>query len=206
MRLYRRCEAVIFRLRRTVPFLARRSPQGETMSMRKIDLCRTGLRSALCACLCLALWTRSEAFTQVTISTAAPAGIEKTFLAATTAQFDGTVIPNPLASNTYSLILYGPNANYNAPEPPPSNLEEALSLGATVYIYGFANGMTYQQTQEIGTVGFLGNLCGAATNYDLVETSTKTFDRNTCQDVVATIENQLFELSLSTPTPLPPEP
>ena len=77
----------------------------------------------------------SGAYTQVQISTGAPTGIEENFIAATTAQFTGKVIKNPLAAHTYSLILYGLNPSYQAPEPPPTNLEQALSLGATVYVY-----------------------------------------------------------------------
>lgn len=143
-------------------------------------------------------------FIQVYISTAAPVNLEKNFLASATTQNLAKIIPNPLAANTYSLILYGPNPAYQAPPPPPTTLEQALSLGSSVYVYGFANGMTYERSKTEGTIGAYGNLCGSATNFMLTQASTTTFNRFTCEDTLATIENFLFQLSLSTPPVIPP--
>src|SRR5882724_8046489 len=42
-----------------------------------------------------------NAYTTVTISTAAPVGLEKKFIAQTTTQFQSSLFVNPLASNTY---------------------------------------------------------------------------------------------------------
>jgi hypothetical protein len=142
-------------------------------------------------------------YTVVTISTSAPQGLETSFIASTTNQYLSTLFVNPLFAGTYQLLLYGQNPDYN---PPPTTLEDALSLGATVYVYGFANGMTYQQTQIESMTVMMGSLCASATDFNLVNTSTMTFDTNTCFDVISTIEDSLYELSLSTPTPLPPEP
>lgn len=144
----------------------------------------------------------SQAYTVVTISTGAPTNLEKQFLAATTAQFQGVVTPNPFASNTYALKLFGLNPAYKASV--PLTFEQSLSLGATVYVYGFANGMTYQQQVEEGSIGTLGNLCDSATAFMLLQTTPASFDRSTCQDVIATIMNQLFQMSLSTPAVIPP--
>lgn len=141
--------------------------------------------------------------TQVVISTGAPAGLEKSFLATTTTQYLAKLTANPLAANTYSLILYGPNPAYQAPAPPPTTLEQALSLGSSVYVYGFANGMTYERGKTEGTIGAYGNLCGSATSFMLTQASTTTFNRSTCEDTLATIENFLFQLSLSTPPVIP---
>jgi hypothetical protein len=143
-----------------------------------------------------------QAYTVVTISTGAPTNLEKQFLASTTAQFQGLVTPNPSASNTYALKLFGLNPNYKASA--PLTLEQSLFLGATVYVYGFANGMTYQQQVEEGSIGTLGNLCDSATAFMLLQASPASFDRSTCQDVIATIMNQLFQMSLSTPSVIPP--
>lgn len=156
--------------------------------------------------LLFTLCSFTQAFTQVTISTGAPSSLEANFISATTQQFESVVVKNPLAANTYAIKLFGLNPAYNAPEAPPSNLEQALSLGATVYVYGFANGMTYQENVVQSMVGTLSNLCESATSFMLVQTSSNTFDRSTCQDTLGTLLDQLFTLSLSTPTPLPPEP
>lgn len=149
---------------------------------------------------------QASAFTQVLVSTAAPVGIEQQFLASTTNQYLSQLIVNPLAANTYQLKILGLNPTYN---PPPSNtslLSTIIQLSTQSFGYGFADGMTYQQNAEEGVVGVQGNLCASATFFVLTQTSTKTFDRSTCQDVIATIETQLFQMSLSTPTVFPPEP
>jgi len=157
--------------------------------------------SAISFVLSLTLVGNSQAYTVVQTSTSAPRGLETSFIAATTNQFLSTLFVNPLFAGTYQLTLLGVNPNYN---PPPTTLEQSLSLGATVYVYGFVDGMTYQQHVEEKSVGFEGSLCSAATNFNLVNTTTATFDTNTCLDMISTIEDQLYEMSLSTPTPIPP--
>lgn len=145
-------------------------------------------------------------YSVVQLSTAAPLGLEAQFIAATTTQFTATVTSNPFFAGTYQISLLGLNPTYN-PLITNAQLLEQINLDtqyiATVdsytYVYGYAQGMTDQQTTEEGFVGSLGNLCGSPTNYALIQTTTGTFSQATCQDVVATIENQLFDLSLSTP-------
>lgn len=161
------------------------------------------------------------AFTQVTVSTAAPASIEQTFLASTTNQFLSVLKSNPLFPDTYSIQLLGLNPNFVAPSTATcfqldvsvdtTTLQNSLnSLVASApqviadpLAYGFVSGMTYQQNNEQGVVALMANLCGSATNFMLVQTTTATFNKATCQDTLITVANQIFELSLSTPTPLP---
>jgi hypothetical protein len=135
------------------------------------------------------------AFQGYNVVTTTDAATETTFLSATTAQFAANVIINPFVPGTYQINLFGPNPLFN---PLPTTLQQALSLGSTVYAYGWASGVNYQQTQEESFIGAMGNLCGSATNYNLTQTNSSTFDNATCQDVIGTIENQLFEESLST--------
>lgn len=145
----------------------------------------------------------ASAFTQVIVSTAAPIGTESAFLIAMQQQFNVKVVSNPLAANTYAVTLYGLNPNYQAPTPPPTNLQEALLLGATVYVYGFANGMQYQQTMEEGLVQGYAVLCSMPSQFNLNATTANTFDLATCEDTLGTINRSLFEQSLSTPTVIP---
>lgn len=142
------------------------------------------------------LWS----YTVVTLSTAAPQGLENTFIASTTNQFAASLFVNPLASNTYGIKLFGPNPSYNAPEPPPSNLEQALSLGATVYVYGFANGMRYQQNSDNNLVESFDVKCSSVP----IGFSTATWSTGTCHAVAEAIDSAVFQESLSTPTVIPP--
>jgi hypothetical protein len=161
----------------------------------------------------LAFGTVCEAFQgyNVVITTSAPTEAE--FLSISSNVFTAQVSSNPFIGNTYSINLLEQNPNYVLPgqvvPSAPCQLDQDVDtiVAETTWtgVYMFGSGMTYQQNQQIGLIGALGNLCGYATNYNLVETSTTTFNKNTCQDVIGTIENELFNESLSTPTVIPPE-
>lgn len=134
----------------------------------------------------------------VQMSTAAPAGTEQGFLSQISAQFNAGIVQNPLASNTYGIKIFGLNPNYQAPAPPPTTLEQALSLGSTVYVYGFAAGMGYQQHVSERLVEGFGVLCSTPIP------NIPTWDVPTCQSIAAAIDAALFQESLSTPTVIPP--
>lgn len=134
-------------------------------------------------------------YTIVTISTAAPQGLERSFLAATTNQFLATVTANPLAANTYAVKLFAPNPAYNAP---PSTLEQALSLGSTIYVYGWADGQSYQQHVHHNLVETYMVNCSTPIGF-----ATSTWDISTCQAVTGAIDEAIFQESLSTPTVVP---
>ena len=135
----------------------------------------------------------------VQMSTAAPTGTEDAFLAALEAQFIAGVTANPLASNTYSIKLYGPNPTYQAPAPPPTTLEQALSLGATVYVYGFADGQAYERKHDLDTVGHYDFNCSSPTFFGLV-----TIDTTTCFTIMGQLANDIYTQNFSTPTVIPP--
>lgn len=144
--------------------------------------------------LFLGLVGLTQAYTVVTTSNSTPPGLEQSFIAATTAQFQAVVTSNPLVSNTYSIKLLGVNPYYNAPEAPPSNLEQSLSLGATVYAYGFGAGQGYDQHVQLGIVG------NFAVNCSTPIPDVPTYDPATCQAVTGAISNAIYLQSLSTPT------
>jgi hypothetical protein len=184
-------------------FAARRS----AMFARIKTIASSGFKARLwtIGLLCsIALCARAEAYTVVTST--APATLEQALIAQIQNQFVATVFVNPLVPNTWQIKLLGVNPNYNPLVTNQQMLDATVLMSTTNFVYGFADGMTYQQKVQEGSVGFLGNLCATATYFNLIQTSSKTFDRSTCQDVITTIEDALFELSLSTPTPIPPEP
>jgi hypothetical protein len=145
----------------------------------------------------------AHGYTQVTISTGAPAGLEQQFLAATTAQFLGKVIKNPLASGTYSLILFGPNPAYN---PPPTNrdlLNALVTVDSWTYVMGWSDGEQYERQQDMTFVGSYLMQCSTPTVFDLTQASTGTWNISTCQDSLATINNSMYQLNFDTPTVVP---
>jgi hypothetical protein len=142
-----------------------------------------------------------EAYTVITVSTAATPGIEQQFIASATAQYLMDYFKNPLASNTYTLKLYGTNPNFNPLPSPPSTLQEALSLGSTIYVYGFASGMNYERSVDTSMI----------TNY-LVNCSSPSYFGATaaawngavCTAALMAAEQAIFSLATSTPPALPP--
>ena len=152
------------------------------------------------------LSAKCQAFTQVAISTGAPLGIETQFLAATTAQFNAVITKNPLAANTYSLKIYGLNPSYLSPLKDSDLLNAIVSLSTQTFVYGFADGMSYQtNVVERLDSNFVTN-CSTPSLFNLAWTSTDTFDTKTCTDVLMTVLQAMYELNLSTPPVIPPEP
>ena len=122
------------------------------------------------------------------------------FLANTTNEFIATEVPNPFVANTYQINLYGINPNYNPPITNQELFAGLLYVDTSTYVYGWAAGESYQQTAQIDQTAYLESLCSSATNFTLVQTTTATFDTNTCLDTLSTVVEQLYQLSLSTPT------
>lgn len=155
--------------------------------------------------LCLSLASsRGFAFTTVTLSSGAPSGTENAFLSSTTNQFSSKLFSNPFFPNTYQLLIYGPNPSYNPPPSTQQILTTAAAISTTTFIYGFSDGMDYQNNVSISHASTMSGLCGFATNFALMDSSTMTFDRWTCTDVLRNLINEFFQLDLSTPTPIPP--
>ena len=132
-------------------------------------------------------------------------------------QFLGTEIGNPFVANTYTINLMSLNPNYVAPGQVvpslPCQLDQDIAnmeatdvyLSTSGYVYGFADGMVYQQHSETNVVDSFAQLCASATDFNLIQATTKTWNTATCQDVATTIANQLFNLQASTPIVIPPE-
>lgn len=149
-----------------------------------------------------------NAYSTVTISPGAPVGTETAFLAATTTQFQASLITNPLFPGTYQVKLFGPNPNYNPPIINPidatSVVNTFVSQSTTTYLYGWRDGAVYFQDSEVNVIGQqFGVNCSSPTAFQEIQTTTKTWSMATCQDVVTNIINQIFQLQLSTPTPIP---
>lgn len=82
-------------------------------------------------------------------------------------------------------------------------LSSMTAISRDNYADGFGNGENYQQGVEAQAVGGFGMNCSSATAFFLTQTSSATFDANTCVDVVNTIQRALYNLSVSTPTFIP---
>lgn len=194
-----------------------------SMLLRKIYVpYKTAFAIALYSCCCLAfLWTgtaKASDFAQVTVSTAAPAGLIDQWLGDTTAKYLANVVTNPFSPRTYAVTLIGPNPAYN---PPPTTLEQALSLGATVYLYGWGNGIDYQRWH---TLGHFNNMLVRNQDYMVncstmsapfwngLQVSTMTnqvvsIDSTTCSVILSAIYNDTYQEFFSTPpAPTSPEP
>lgn len=139
----------------------------------------------------------AEAYTVVTISTSAPAGTETSFIATTTNTYQATVSTNPFFANTFSMVIYGPNPSYN---PPPTNadlLNNIVTVDSFTYVYGWADGASYQQYRDANAAGdFIVN-CDSPTYW------SAPIDTTTCYAVLGIMENFIYEESLSTPTTVP---
>lgn len=212
-------ESIILKVRIAISLLASRSLQTMRLFMRsngwssKFRWSKTISTFGIITIL-FSLVGNVQAFQGYNVVITTIPAVEASFLASTTAQFQNILNPNPLASNVYSINLLGFNPNYVSPgqvvPSAPCQLDQDISNmvanSTWTYVYGFGDGMSYQQKSETGVVGYLQNLCSTATYFNLVQATTSTFNKATCSDVIGTIENQLFNLSSSTPIVIPPEP
>jgi len=80
----------------------------------------------------------------------------------------------------------------------------AISTYTGVFMYG--SGMTYQNKVDEGVLVSWDQLCGDPTNFTLIQATTATWNAATCEDAISNALDNLFELELSTPTPLEFEP
>ena len=147
--------------------------------------CRIGF---IGTCLLFLFPRLSGAYTVIQASTFAPAGLEQQFIASTTNQYLANLYVNPLFAGTYQIQLIGPNPAYNPPSLPPTTLQDALSLGATVYAYGWVNGQAYERYDNMRILDGHGISC-----------STDTL----CASVVTAAINDIYTKNYSTPTAVP---
>lgn len=147
--------------------------------------------------------TEAQAYTFVTLGPNVPETIEQQFIASATTQYQATLVPNPLASNTYQLTLFGLNSSYN---PPVTNLEllnSIVTIDSYTYVYGWADAENYQQNLDGTFLGSLIGKCDTPSDFTIDQSTPPTFDAATCQLVLEDAENAIYNESASTPTVVP---
>lgn len=126
--------------------------------------------------------------------------LEQALIAQTTSQFDAKLVKNPLVPNTYQITLYSHNKNYNPPVTNADLLKAVVTVDSFTYVYGFVAGMEYQNRVDVDRAGYFEINCSSVPLFNLMNTSTSTFNIDTCKDVTATILNDYYTFRLSTPT------
>ncbi len=147
----------------------------------------------------LAGW--AQAYTVITASISAPAGIEQAFIAQTTSTFKANLFTNPLFPNTYQITLQGPLS------PNPSVL-----VDSGTYSFVFGEGMLTERAQDIANMAGPDNNCDASQYCLNVSTLTapgnfKTYgstytvhiDSVTCQAIVCRIAGDIYLQNFSPP-------
>ena len=183
--------------------------QWDGLFMRKIHGAKRAFGVALLYSL-LGFPALAGAAVNVYFASSAPPALQNELIAAVTTQFPSTLAPG-FFSNTWTITVSSMNtpppcgATVYLPAQIDTDVNNIVAVTTATGVYMFGSGMTYQQQQEEGLIGAMGQLCGSPTDYNLVQTTPSTFNPNTCEDVVGTLENQLFNESLSTPTVIPPE-
>lgn len=184
------------------------------MLMWKNVVPKKWIRPALCVCFCLAFRAKCQAFQGYNVVITTDVTCENQFLENNQAQFEENVTTNPFVADTYQISLLGLNPNYVLPgqvvPSQPCQLDQDIATmianSSTTYLYGWRDGATYFQQNEISFVGATANLCQGATNFTLVNATTTTWNKATCQDALAAVINQLFAVNTGTPTVIPGEP
>lgn len=171
----------------------------------------TGIIRSVCVTflLCFTFAVRSEAYTVVQPNSATPPGTEAAWVAfssSTASPYLFTVVPNPFFPNTWNMTLLGPNLAYSPPVTATQMLNAVVQTSTYNYVYGFGGGMIYQNGVDSNLAASYGINCSTPTAFTLTQTSTATFDPATCNDVVGSILQALYQVSLSTPPVLPFEP
>lgn len=167
------------------------------------------LGTAILAFSCMA----SQASVNVYFAASAPASLQTELIAALTSQYLVQLTPSSYFPNTYTATVTGINPSYqcggtvtvNVPCQLDMDVNNMVAVSTYTGTYMFGSGMVYQQDQQESFVAGMGTLCGSATSYNLIRTTTTTFNTATCQDVTGTILNELYNEQLSTPTVIPPE-
>lgn len=160
-----------------------------------------------------ALHATAYGYTVVSLSTSAPAGLESQFIASATSQYLSTLTANPFVGNTYTLVLKAINPAYQPPAPAvdpnatialllnqiDKNEQYMENVDSYTYVFGWASGLQYQNSVDEGEVAGFDLFCSTPTKFNLVLTSSSTFDRKTCSDTLDTILQTLYTLNISTP-------
>lgn len=147
----------------------------------------------------LSIGVRSaNAYTVITLSTGTPSSVETSLIAAVTSQFNASVASNPFFPGTYTVKVFGINPVYNPPVTQKQLLDALVTVDSYTYVYGWANGLEYQNHVNEGiTTNYLIN-CDTPTAFNLHQTAPENFDRKTCSDVLNSVLDSFYKLNLST--------
>lgn len=174
------------------------------MSLRRILFCwgRAYRSAALLSLVCGMSWAASYTL-NVQLTDAA---LWTDLMAATTGQYNGTLKPG-LFSNSYTLTVTSkkPVTPTTPPAPPIVTLplDQALALGATVYVYGFANGQEYERKVELGTLSHYAINCSTPSMFSSMVAPWDSRDATICNEVIGTTYNDIYTQNFSTPTIIP---
>lgn len=171
---------------------ARRERTGRILAVLAVFLATAGIKNA-----------QAVSVFAVTTSTGATPGLDQQFLAAISSQFTAKIVKNSLVSNTYAITLFAPNPNYLPPPTTGDLLDVISSMTANSYVYGFASGIENERWRDLGLIGSFDVNCSSPTAFNLVQSSTKTFDLGTCIDSLSTASNSIYQQEFSTPTAAP---
>lgn len=125
--------------------------------------------------------SHAQAFTQVTLSTSAPASIEDAFIAFTTTYFNAKLVKNPLASRTYAITLNGVNQH-----PPLSgnSFTDCISQG-------FSDGMDAERLATLKLISAEQNMDISSQTCSGTIQSTETLQA--CQFIYNSIGNSIAQ-------------
>ena len=142
---------------------------------------------------------------------------DQALIAATTAQFNATVVTNPFFPGTYNVLVNGINPSYNAPLTPTQLLQEIDNMAAyntTVdsytYLFGWADGTTYTRAQDAEQADFIFAACTSTMTFATPPPGISTtswivprISSTTCQFVTNYIADSIWAILDSTPTIVP---
>lgn len=210
-----------------------RSRQGRSLQMaqRRMAVRRLGSRqrkmgilpmlklyrvSIIAFCAAQLFTCRAEAYTEVTISSSSPVGLEKQFIAKTTDQFTGILTANPYVPNTYTLKLTGYNVGYSTAvitKPGTYIVEigtethtvyQSSAVLSDIYVYGWVANKEEERNDDLGIVSRYALACDSSTW--TVTSGTNTYsidiDPDTCRNVTGFILGEISQKTNGDPIPV----
>lgn len=158
------------------------------------------LQAVIIAVAVLALAVGAYAYTVVTASTGAVAGIEKEFIGSTTNQYLSNLIVNPLVPNTYQIKLIAPNPNYTKPVTETDLLQAVVQVSTFSYVYGWADGMEYGRGVDLSRISNYIIYCSSPSYFGA---STTTWNEGVCTSSLMAAELDIYNMKYSSPTVVP---
>lgn len=137
----------------------------------------------------LILGSAAMALGAVTITSPTPA-IQADFIAGTTAQWESIVKPGLFAGDfkvtlTGKKIIHDPLPQISLPCTLDESIVAIVAVTTQSYVYGFANGQSYERQIDLGTIGNAYTVCAST---------------DTCTDGLYRVSNTIYQQNFSTPT------